>query len=78
MDVKVCGGGARNFIAAPQVAYHISNPAAYSVEPTGLTPQIEYAPSLQLHLLFARSFFKHHSHAIINSNCKILQRGVAT
>ena len=24
------------------VAYHISNPAAYSVDPTGMTPQIEY------------------------------------
>jgi hypothetical protein len=27
------------------VAYHISNPAAYSVDPTGLTPQIEYEPA---------------------------------
>ena len=28
-----------------QVAYHISNSAAYSVDTTGLNPQIEYEPA---------------------------------
>ena len=32
-------------VTATQVAYHISNPAAYSVDPAGLTPQIECAPT---------------------------------
>jgi hypothetical protein len=52
-------------IAAAQVAYHISNPAAYSVDPTGIPPQIESVPILHLVLLSPQTSLraKLHPHA---------------
>ena len=55
---------------ASQVAYHISNPAAYSVDPTGLTPQIEYEPLLTQPSSNSRAF--------LTPTLQIFQRGVAS
>ena len=57
---------ARNDVAVVQVAYHISNPAAYSVDAAGLTPQIEYAPSANMRCAYLSTILPSMSSAFLS------------